>query len=406
MTSTTKVIRVFQAILLSALTLAGGQGMADESDKPKTTEAPGKGTNGALLLKPVTLPDPGRQNMPAHRVLVPDGWKLEGGLTAPPPSYHMLATLSDVTIKAPDGRGVRFFGPQEFGYADRTPLQPFTPYQGRPFMPLHQSLGDFWSRMFELNPAPGVTNLKVVEEEVMEEATEVVRKHLAPLYQSTAQENQQLSFSGEGKTFDVHVRRLVLQYDENGRDIEATIFASVRHSIYYYPDRSIRAAMWNLDNMYAVFGPVGTDYLSDPTLAAIVRSRQLLPEWQVAIETWYLMKNRQIVAEGQARIAAAARANVASKSSQTEDVLDISFNGWKKRNALNDAGQSRSVNAIREQTTYSNPVLGNTVNLPSYYQNVYTDQLGNYVLHNDANYEINTDPAFNNVEWTRIEPVE
>jgi hypothetical protein len=390
------------ALLLSTPLLQGARGMT--GDKPKgTTEAPRPDAASALLLKPVTLPDPARNNMPAHRVLVPEGWALEGGLHRPPPAYHMIATMSDVTIKAPDGRGIRFFGPQEYGYADRTPLQPFTPHQGRPFMPLHNSLGDFWMRLFRMNPAVGVTNLRVIEEEVMEDATAVVRQQLAALYQSAAQENARLSMTGERKTFDAHVRRLVLQYEENGRKIEATIFATVRHAIYYFPDGSIRAAMWNLDGMYAVFGPVGTAYLNDPTLAAIVRSRQQLPDWQVAIETWYLMKNRQIVAQGQARIAAAARANATAKTSQSESVLDISFNGWKKRNAMNDAGQSRLVNSIHEQTTYANPG-GTSVNLPSYYQNVYTDQLGNYVLHNDANYNINTDPAFNNVEWTRVEP--
>jgi hypothetical protein len=35
----------------------------------------------------------------------------------------------------------------------------------------------------------------------------------------------------------------------------------------------------------------------------------------------------------------------------------------------------------------------------------YADGQGNFVLHNDANYQINTDPAFNSRDWQRIEPV-
>lgn len=358
----------------------------------------------AVILAPVTIPDPARGNMPAYQLLVPQGWRVEGGFTPVTSGYHMIPYFSDVKVEAPDKRGVRFWGPQEFGYADGVHTQPFNAYQGRPFMPLQNSLGDFWTFAFRVAPAQGVTDLRIIEEEVMPEATELVQQHLAPLYQSTAQENAQLSYTGEGKTFDVHVRRLVIQYKEHGTPIEATIFASVRHAIYYYPDRSIRAAMWNLDNMYGVYGPVGTDYLNDPVLAAVVRSRKQDPNWTTAIETWYLQKNRQIVAEGNTRIAAAARAAATTKTSQSEDVLDISFNGWKKRNEMNSTGQSLAVNGIHEQTTYSTPYNG-TVNLPSYYQNVYTDPLGNVVMHHDANYDIHTDPAFSNHNWQRIQPV-
>lgn len=358
----------------------------------------------AVLLEPVTIPDPGRNGMPAYRLLVPDGWTLEGGVNAVPGGYHMIPYLSDVTIEAPDKRGVRFWGINEFGYADGIHLEPFTPYQGRPFMPPQQSLGDFWRLVFQLSPGPGITDLQIVSEEMLPEATQVLRQQLAGLYQSTGQENASLAMSGERKTFDAHVRQLVIRYRDEGKPVEATIFASVRHSIYFYPNGRIRAAMWNLDNMYAVFGPVGTDYLNDPVLAAIVRAREELPDWQVAVQQWYLMKNRQIVAEGRARIAAAARTAATVRTSQSEDLLDISFNGWKSRNAMSDAGHSSSINGIHERTTYSTSSGGN-VNLPSYYQNVYTDRLGNYVLHNDANYQINTDPAFNSRDWQRIEPV-
>lgn len=120
-------------------------------------------------------------------------------------------------------------------------------------------------------------------------------------------------------------------------------------------------------------------------LAAIVRSRREDPEWQEAIQRWYLAKNRQIVAEGQAKMAAAARAAVATRKTQSQDVLDISFQGWKSRNAVKDAGQASSVNSIHERTTYVEPG-GTSVDLPSYYQNVYTDGRGNYILHDDSSH--------------------
>ncbi len=155
--------------------------------------------------------------------------------------------------------------------------------------------------------------------------------------------------------------------------------------------------------MYAVYGPVGTDYLQDPVLAAIVRSRRALPDWSAAVQQWYMLKNRQIVAEGR-RIAAQARQAAAARSSRSDDILDMSFRSWQRRNAMNDAGHASTIRGIHEETTYAMP-SGGTVDLPSYYQNVYADGLGNYVLHNDANYQINTDPSFNGRSWERIRPV-
>ncbi|QDU85403.1 hypothetical protein Pla163_25320 [Planctomycetes bacterium Pla163] len=346
--------------------------------------------------------DPARRNMVAYRLLVPDDWTLEGGVTAVGPAFHMIPTISDVTVRAPDGRGVRFWGMLEYGWADGLYGELGMPHEGRPFVPIPRTLGEHWQRMFEAFPADGVTNLEIVSEEVLPEATEQLREQLAPLYASTQQENAQLYGTGRTKEFDAEARLLVIRYDHEGRRIEATIFATVRRAIYRYPNGAISAAMWNLDHMYAVFGPVGTDPTSDPVLAAIVRSRRVDPAWQEAIQRWYMERNRQLVAEGMAKVAAAARSAAVTRTSQSQDVLDISFQGWKDRNAASDAGQSASVLGIREHTTYVEPG-GGTVDLPSHYNNVYTDGLGHYVLHDDANWQINTDPAWNGRDWQRIE---
>ena len=376
---------------------AGGQPTADREE----TATP---LAGGILMRQKVIRDPARGNMPALELLVPDGWSVEGGITQVTQSYGMLPYFSDVSIEAPDKRGVRFWGIFEFGYADNVNLAPFTPYMGRPFFPLQPDLGTWWKQMQRISPAPGVSDLEIVSEEQMPELTELVRQQLSQLYRSTEEENRQLRMRGEQKSFDVHARQLVLRYKDEGVSVEMTVFATVRHSIYSYSNGMIRAAMWNIDNMYAVFGPAGTDYLHDPVLAAIVRSRQYDMNWQAAIQEWYLRKNQQIVAEGQARIAAASRQAAQARVTQSDDVLDISFNGWKKRNAMKDAGHTASVLGIHEETRYATP-SGTTVDLPSYYQNVYTDRLGNYILHNDANYNINTDPAFSSRDWQRINPV-
>ncbi len=380
---------------------ADGASAATTSDAAATRGAP---AGPALHLEEVVVRDPARRDMPAYRLLVPEGWELEGGVTPVGPGFHMLPLFSDVTVRAPDGRGARFWGLLEFGYADRVPLPLFAPYEGRPFFPIPDSLGSYWRQVFELSPAEGVTDLEVVSERVLKDATKHVREMLAPLAESTRQENRQLAMTGESKEFSVDARELVLRYLQDGEPVRATVFATFRQSIYRYPDGSIRAAMWNIDHMYAMFAPEGVDATTDPAIAAVVRSRREDPAWQQEIQRWYLAKNRQIVAEGNAKIAAAARAAATARTTQTQDVLDISFQGWKSRNAANDAGHASSVNAIHERTTYAQPG-GTTVDLPSHYRNVYTDGQGHYVLHDDANWDIGADPAWNQRDWQRIEPV-
>lgn len=373
-----------------------------QSPASPQSERPVAGASDAVLFEQHEFTDSARGKMPAYRLLVPKGWEVEGGVTKVSSAYSMIPSFSQFSVRAPDGRGAMFWGMLEFGYADGFAYPVFTPFDGRPFFPLQPSLGEYWLRTFEHSPAPGVTKLEIVSEVVLPEATKRVREQLAPLHESTVQENRQLATIGESKEFHAEARQLVIRYDQDGKRIEATIFATWRHAIYRFADGSIRAAMWNLDHMYAVFAPVGTNPLEDPVLATIVRSRQEVPEWQAAIQRWYLEKNQQIIAEGNARIAAAARAAATTRTSQSQDVLDISFQGWKSRNAANDAGHAASINGIHERTTYVNP-SGTTVDLPSYYRNVYTDGQGNYVLHDDANYEINTDPTFNGRDWQRIE---
>ena len=86
-----------------------------------------------------------------------------------------------------------------------------------------------------------------------------------------------------------------------------------------------------------------------------------------------------------------------------QEISNIIVGGYQRREAIRDAGHERFIDAIREVTPYQTPG-GETVKLPSFYEHVYTDNNGRYILHNDAGYEPNRDDAVNGVRWERIEP--
>jgi len=139
-------------------------------------------------------------------------------------------------------------------------------------------------------------------------------------------------------------------------------------------------------------------------LAAIVRSWRINPDWAYVIDQWQAGKRQQIYREGIAAAAAASRGWQNTRGKQSESVLDISFKGWQDREKIKDRVQDKLTDMIHERTTYATPG-GDKVDLPSFYQNVYSNGQGTYVLHNNANYNIATDPNFNSTNWQRLQQV-
>lgn len=375
---------------------------------PKNIPAanPKPDTSGtAVQFTEKTLLDEGRQNFPAYTFLVPKGWEFKGFVRAPNPNLFNIPYLSDAVIKAPDGKFVHFYPFFEFGYNDQTRGEPIKQaFDGRLYMRLPNSLGQFWQQLVTLDPNNPISNIKVINEEIVKDATDYVRKAASAQYQGANQFNQQHGYTGTRFVFDIQVRRLEVSYVYEGKPYEEVIFATWGHSTVWHPNGTVKAAMWNLNNMYSVGGAPGSGFLEDPVLATVVRSRRINKDWAYAIDQFYQNRKQMIIREGIAAAAAARNSWQNTRSTQSEDVLDISFNGWKKRNSLNNAGHSSTINSIHERTTYATP-SGSQVNLPSYYRQVYTDGNGNYILHNNANYQINSDPRFNQQNWQQINPV-
>ncbi|MFV0276704.1 MAG: hypothetical protein ACK5HY_05895, partial [Parahaliea sp.] len=97
-----------------------------------------------------------------------------------------------------------------------------------------------------------------------------------------------------------------------------------------------------------------------------------------------------------------ANQHTSSTAPAASDINNIIVGGYRERSAVGDRMQQRYVDSLREETPYTTP-SGETVRLPSFYDKVYTDGNGTYLLNNDALYNPNTDPTINNVNWHRIE---
>ncbi|MDQ8179759.1 hypothetical protein [Pelagicoccus sp. SDUM812005] len=357
----------------------------------------------AQRFKDQAVYDVSRKNLPAYHVLVPEGWKLEGKFEHIP-AFKELPYFGSIEVKAPDGRSFSFLPFAEFTYTDYAQLGFMQPYEGRPAFRQPSSVGEVIKVLAQSDPEQRISDMRIISEETVPELTQLAQRNASATIQQVQAANQRSGGVGERQSYAVEARKIVVQYTENGKRVESTTFATVSNYSYIDFNGATRIAKWNLNNVASLVGPVGSNFLEDPELAAVARSLRINPDWAYAIDQWYAGRRQIIFKEGMAKAAAASRNWQNTRATQSEDVLDISFNGWKSRNASSDRTQSMSVNSIHERTTYGTP-SGGSINLPSYYQNAYTDGQGNYILHNDALYNLNTDPNLNARDWTQIEPV-
>jgi hypothetical protein len=71
------------------------------------------------------------------------------------------------------------------------------------------------------------------------------------------------------------------------------------------------------------------------------------------------------------------------QSGSSPSVLDISMEGYKKRNGMIDQGHQNTINGIREENTVSNPYSGQSMQVQQGYKRTFVDPYGNYYQTDD-----------------------
>lgn len=359
------------------------------------------GTSNMVVMREHTLHDPGMNNIVVSTVLVPEGWVLEGGVTRPSNQLYNMPVVSDVKISAPDGRAVHFFPSFSFEFNNASPGQVMQPtLGGNLYLQLPRSPGQWLMQMAQRNPDPTVSDLQLITEEVVPELTQQLRQQNAQMYQIVEQGNRTSASMGFGQEFDTQATRLMLTYQQNGRMLEETILITWQYLIMIQQGQ-ISSGSWSINLMRSFRGPTGTNYLADPVLSAIVQSIRINPVWEAEMQRYWqqLVRIKQKGANDRRVIWQNHNRKMQKINS---DINDIIVGGYKERSAVSDRLQEQYVDTIREETSYTTPT-GETVKLPSFYDQVYTDGNGTYILNNDALYNPNTDSTVNNVNWDRIE---
>ncbi len=356
---------------------------------------------GAVVFKEHHVTDPGMNDMRIATLLVPEGWEIKGGATRSADILYNMPVLVDLAVIAPDGRSAHFFPSLTFEFNSHSPSQKLQPLAtGNLYYPLPESPGAWILDLANLRPDPKIGNLQLISEEDIPEITQMLRQRSAQHYRSAAQLSQTAAPMGYGYEYDTQATKVVLQYDEGGKTMEETLLLTWQYTTMIQQNQATQG-IWSIIEMRSLGGPAGTKYSDDRAINAILQSLRVNPQWLAEMNK-YWAQLAQIKHKGRMdSIRTAAR--ISQIQAETSSAVnDIMMQGWRANNATSDRMQTNTVNTINEQTVYQT-AAGEAVTLPGFYDHALTDGNGRYLLHNDALYDPNIDPAFNNQHWQKIE---
>lgn len=115
-----------------------------------------------------------------------------------------------------------------------------------------------------------------------------------------------------------------------------------------------------------------------------------------------IAKSRASWAQHSARMAANQAAFNARNQAWMESsnaISEMSMQGWRSRNDMNDKGQAWSINGINEQETITDPSSGQSINVDAGSNRYFTNGNNEYIRTDDYFYEPGNDNAVNHYEW-------
>ena len=83
----------------------------------------------------------------------------------------------------------------------------------------------------------------------------------------------------------------------------------------------------------------------------------------------------------------------------SNSISDMSMQGWRSRNQMNDAGHAKTINSINEEQTITDPSTGNQIQVQAGSNRYFTNGNNEYIRTDDYLYNPNLDKRVNNYEW-------
>ncbi len=321
-----------------------------------------------VKFRRLSVKDPGADNMEAVSLLIPAGWKAEGGIQWFP--NHLV--LANLLIKITDprtGAAIEFLPSQHFGWS-------LHPAMARP---------------------QGSVYLGVVQWPPIQDPAEFVRTMYLPDALRRLQGARALGTEDFPKVAaelsryhgsEARYARVRYEYQDGGKAWEEDVYVTLVHS----PGQT--GSFWS-GSAHSFRAPRGQLGRLTPVMNTSVSTLRRSPEW-----FGYYMYVRQLflnrMAQGirnAGRISDAVSRNSAEIQKMYED-------SYRRANESQDRISRSYGESIRGVETYRDPYQDRPIQLPSGYDGVWANRSGEYVLSNQPGFDPN---AGSTAEWRRIE---
>jgi hypothetical protein len=351
-------MRPTRRTLLAALLLAAGLAQAAEAAD-------------SLRFSRLSVTDPGMNGIEAVSLLVPAGWRAEGGIQWFPEfsvQANLLLTVSDPKT----GAAVEFLPVQNFTYLTHmvVPMPRGANYLGNILWEPVPDAAPFVQRFY----LPGA--LRHLQGGRLAGSAE-----LPGVAQAVAQ-----AYGGQST---VRAGRVRYEFSRDGRPWEEDVYVTLAFTPFPL------GTLWGVHGAHSFRAPKGELDRLTPLLSTVVNTVRPTPQWYGGYRyVQQLFQNRM-----QQGIADAG--NLSRRIAQnSEEIRQMFADSYRERQASQDRIARSWSEAIRGVETYRDPYAGSAVELPSGYRDVWVSRRGEYLLSNQAGFDPN---AGDTTEWQRME---
>jgi hypothetical protein len=330
-------------------------------------------------FKLLTVGDPEGTGLPVFRMLIPEGWRVHGGVRWLLDNPSMPATLA-CQISNPQGAeafevlpnlnftwrtgGMPVFGGKLFGAEVAAPV----------------SIRDAYRKYVLPRYRSSYKDLRILKEEPVPDLPRLAKSEAAISPIGRAEGGRvRVGYSWNNWQFEEEIYGVV----EVFRAPVATMFSVMEVTTWFIDYLfSFRAAAGKLDTMADLFG-------------IMLRSLKVNPEWYAAFKSI-----AQALAQAQIqRIHHIGQ--IGQIYAQTgREIRQQNLNDFYARQATYDRLSTDWSRTIRDVDGFYDPNRGETVELPAGYGHAWANNLGEYIVTENPNFNPNTN---SNQNWTEME---
>jgi hypothetical protein len=381
--------RVLFPVLLAVLSLSimCGERSGQQDDTAAALEkssSSSKETAAMVRFKTLTYIDKEGIGIEAFRMLIPSDWRFAGGIKWLPDNPGM-----------PAAAGFRVWNPKGKEEFEVFPTQPFFWTDNQ----MTLSIFPVGSRYFgnEVRPVAGpiealkqivvprfrhnASGLRIVHEEPLPDLTKAVG----------AERGSQpgLSASAEGA-------RIRIEYNRGGTIMEEEIYTVVQS--VSFPIQTMAGLVtntnWYVDYVFSFKAEKGKLDTHSKTFQTIAYSFKVNPQW-------FNRYNQVVEYLVQGQIQRIHNVGQLSKiiSQTSNEIREASMKSYYERQEVNDRIADNFSQYIRGVDKYYNPIEEKPVELPSGYENAWTNGLGEYILSESPSFNPNVG---SNKNWRKM----